>query len=93
MLSLSESQNPNNYIKLNILTYPGSCVNLGSVPEKNPDDVRLVGASGQMQGRLASYGRLVRTCLVLDQEDDDVHAAHEAGHVQRGQARLKKIRK
>jgi hypothetical protein len=42
-----------------------------------------------VQRGLAPHGRLVGAGLVLDQEDDDVHAAHEAGHVQRSQSGLK----
>ena len=41
-----------------------------------------------MKRRLAAHGRRVGIGSVLQQEDDDVHAAHEAGDVQRRQSRL-----
>lgn len=36
---------PNSFehFNLHILTYPGSSVNFSSIPEENPDDIRLVG--------------------------------------------------
>ena len=41
-----------------------------------------------MERGLTTNGGLVWAGLVLDQEDDDVHAAHEAGDVKWGQSRL-----
>ena len=41
-----------------------------------------------MQRGLTPDRGLVGAGLVLDQEDDDVHAAHEAGDVKWGQSRL-----
>ena len=69
-------------------THPCPGVDLGSVPEQDPDDVRLVCPGRQVQRGLPPDGGLVRGRLVLDQVDDDVHAPHEGGHVQRGQAGL-----
>jgi hypothetical protein len=68
--------------------YPGSSVDLRAIAQEDADDVGLVGPGGQVEGRLAPHGGHVGVGLVLDQVDDYVHAAHEAGHVQWRQPRL-----
>ena len=73
----------------NGFTYPRSSVHLRSVSEQDSDDVCLVGSGRQMERRLSADRRFVRRGLVLDQVDHDVHAAHEGGNVEWGQAGLK----
>ena len=66
----------------------GARVDGGAVAQQDAHDVGLVGARRQVQGRLAAHRGHVGQRAVLDEEDDHVQAAHEAGHVQGGQARL-----
>ncbi len=46
--------------------YPGPGVDLGAVPEKDPDDVGLISAGRQMERRLPAHSRLVRARLQPD---------------------------
>ena len=64
-------------------TNSGSGIDFGVVAEENADDIRLVGPGCQMERRLAAHRRRVSVGSLLQQEDDDVHAAHETGHMQR----------
>ena len=68
--------------------YPGSSVDLRTIAQEDADDVGLVGPGGQVERRLTPDSGHVGVGLVLDQVDDYVHAAHEAGHVQGRQPRL-----
>lgn len=70
-------------------TYSGLGIHSSSVPEQDADDVRLVGTSSQMQSCLSAHGGCVDVGPMLDQVDDDVHVAHEGGHVEWGQTGLR----
>lgn len=69
--------------------YPGASVYLGPIPQQYPNNVSLVGPGREMQRSLASDRGYIGAGLVLQQVYDDIHAAHEAGDVQRRQARLR----
>lgn len=73
---------------MKVETHSSSSVDLRSVTQQDADDVSLVGARGQVQRSLSSHSGYVRARIVLQQVDNDVHAAHEARHVQRRQSRL-----
>ena len=60
-----------------------------TLPEEDPDDICLVGSCCQVERCFAPDCGLVRRGVVLDKEDDDVHATHKASHVEGRQPRLK----
>ena len=72
-------------------TYSSFSVDICAVPEQDAYDVGLIGASGEMECGLSADGREVGTGAMLDQIDDDVHVSHEWGHMQRREARLRKV--
>ena len=69
-------------------TYSSSGVHLGVVAQEDAHNVGLVGSGGQMKWRLATHRRCIGARSVLQQVDDNVHAAHETGHMQWSQTRL-----
>ena len=71
-----------------LFSYSGAGVHFSVVSQKDSDDVGLVGPGRQMERGLAAHRRSVGVGAVLQQEDDDVHTAHEAGHVKRCQTGL-----
>ena len=60
-----------------------------TLPEEDPDDIGLVGSCCQVERCFSPDCGLVRRGVVLDQEDDDVHATHKASHVEGRQPGLK----
>lgn len=63
-------------------------VHLRSVPQKDPNDVRLISSGGKMKGSLPPHCRVVWIRSVLNEKDGDVHVTHERSNVQRSQTRL-----
>lgn len=67
----------------------GFSVDVRAVAQEDAHDLELVGARGQVQGRLAALrDRVGRGAARLEEQEHDVLVAHEGGHVQRGEARL-----
>lgn len=71
------------------VTDPGLSIHLCPIAEKDANDVSLVRSSCQMQWCLSTNSGDIRISIMLQQVNNDVHAAHKAGHVQRSEARLK----
>lgn len=71
------------------MTYSCLSVDIGTISEQDADDVRLICASCQMERSLAPNRRNIGFGSVLNQIDDDVHATHKRGNMQRSQTRLR----
>ncbi|KAJ8868894.1 hypothetical protein PR048_030435 [Dryococelus australis] len=66
------------------MAYPGTSIHLCTIAQQNAYDISLIGTCCKMERGLPTHRRHVRVGVMLQQVDDDVHAAHEAGHVQGG---------
>jgi len=70
------------WMNIQIVTNPGLSIHLCPTAQKDADNVCLVSSSCQMEGCLSTNCWDIWISIVLQQVDDNVHAAHEAGHMQ-----------
>lgn len=72
-------------------TNPGLSIHLCPIAQKDANDVCLICSSCQMEGSFSTNSGDIWICIMLQQVDNNVHAAHEAGHMQWCESRLENI--
>jgi len=62
-------------------TNPCSGVNLRTVTQEDTNYICLVGPGSQVKRRFTPDCWHIGACIMLQQVYDDIHTAHEAGHM------------